>query len=61
MKILFKIICILYPRARVPSLDRRVILGEDRHNIVAAPDLITGTQVGKHLVGGPFTDVGSGM
>src|SRR5687768_2340311 len=61
LKFLFEIVGILYPRARVDSLNRGVILGKDRHNIVAAPDLITCTQVGKHFVGVPLTDPGGGM
>jgi hypothetical protein len=36
-------------------------LGKNRHNIVATPDLITRTQMGKHLVGRPFTNVCGGM
>lgn len=61
LKVLFEIVGILDPCARVESLDRWIIFGKDCHNIVAAPDLITGAQVSEHFVGGPFTYTGGGL
>jgi hypothetical protein len=61
LKFLFEIVGILDPCARVDSLNRRVVLGKDRHNIVATPNLIARPQVGKHFVGRPLTDARGGM
>jgi beta-glucosidase len=46
---------------RINGLDRRHIVGKDRHDIVIAPNIAAGPKMSKHLTSRPFAGFRCGM